>query len=474
MTLWQLMLIFKARLRLFATLLVIGLLASLFWAFHAPSVYKATAQVLVNVRAPETVSTAGASELGVMPQLQPDYLATQLDIIRSDRVALAATKRLGLVPTDEDGVQKTDAASYAKLANEVRSDLDVSTSSQSRVISINFVSTDPKAAAERADAFAQAYRDVSLDLQADPARQASTWYKGATENVLAELTAAQKRLSEKRSQLGITGTSDQTDADDSRLAALSQQLAGLQAQRALQTSRLGGGALPDIMMNPVVQSLQNQITQLEARRRELATYAGPNNLDYQQVNNQLSSLRSQLEQQKALVRQSTQTNAAQSSASEAELRSAMETQRSRVIASQRDRGEIAALEQDVTNLKQSYQALVAKRTQASLLGAASQTNISILSPAAVPTSPSGLPRMLKLIVGLMLTALAASVVVFALEFLDQRMRIPEDAQLWLGVTNLGGIRSIETRVTPMLRGPSNRFLPRPEAAHAGEQDGRRR
>lgn len=468
MTLTQILMILRARARLIGLIMIVGIALTIAWIMLAQSSYRATAQVIVNVRAPETVGAV--PEVGLASQLQPDYLSTQVEVIKSDRVAATAVRNLGML--DDPQMLATYRAAGSPgtpssfFANQLRTRLKVLPSNQSRVIAIDYTSPDPQTAARLANAFAEAYRDVSLDLQADPARQAASWYERATTDLRRQLATAQAALSKRRAELGVTSSADSIDADDARLGALSQQLAMAQAAQAAQTARAGGGALPDAMMSPVVQGLTADIARLEAQRQQLATFAGPNNVDYRQVTEQLASLRAELARQRGLVSQSASTAAAQSSASVADLQGQLEAQRGRVIASQRSRGEIAAMEQDVLNLRKAYEDINARQTQSTLLGAASQTNISVLSPASVPVSPDGLPWMLKLLSGLALTGFLALIAALVREFMDQRMRVPEDASAWLGIPNLGGVRSLSAPPQRLIGQSVRRYLPSPSEGNA--------
>lgn len=467
MNLSQLVLILKARWRLIVSGLVLGLGVAVLASVLATKNYTAAAQVLVNVRAPTAVSIVG--DPGVTPQLQPDYLSTQVDVVKSDRVAEEAVRRLGL--TDDPQSMRDYRASGSSVpparffAAQISGGLKVVPSSSSRVISIIYTSRNPQTAAAVANAFADAYRTVSIDLQREPERQAATWYTQSVDELSKRLAQAQAKLSARRAELGVTAPQEGPDADDARLAALSQQLAAAQASQAVQNARAGNGALPDATTNPVLQSLDSDIARLEAQRRQLATFAGPNNVDYQQLSNQLAGLRAERAKQQALVARSAAASSAQSNSSVAQLQSDVDKQRGRVIASQRARGEIASLEQDVTNLKSTYEQVVARRSQSNLLSQSDQTNVLLLSPATEPTGPSGLPWPMKVVVGVILGTLAGLGLALALEFLDQRMRTPEDAAVWLEIPNLGGVRSLEAPAQGLLGYSTRRYLPR-----QGERD----
>lgn len=465
MNVTQLLVILAARWRIVALAAVLGLVSALLWVVIAPSRYTAAAQVLVDVRAPGTVNITG--DPGVAPQLQPDYVATQVDVIRSRRVAMGAVDKLGILG-DPDAMAQfresntaSDPRTYfaQKLANDVR----VVPAEGSRVVTIAYTTRSPQLASNVANAFADAYREVSVQLQREPALQAADDFKARLANVAKQLSDAQATLSARRAALGITATAAEgSDAEETRLIALSQQLAAAQAAQATENQRGAGGALPEALTSPVVQELQSEIAKVEAQRNQLATFAGPNNVDYRQLTERLSALRSQLGQARALVARGAATTSSRATASVRQLQGDIAAQRARVIANQRSRGGILALEENVSNLKQTYEALVARQSQSNLLGATDQSNVVVLARAGIPTSPAGLPNLLKLIAGLLLGLLFGGMLAIVAELFDHRLRQPEDATTWLGIPDLGGVRSgaLGTR-QGLLSGSTTRYLPRP-------------
>ena len=176
MNLQQFLLILLARRRiaLFTLLgtVVTTLVVSLLW----PNSYTGTASVVVDVKSPDPI--AGMVLQGM---IAPGYMATQVDIINSDRVSRRVVKLLKLdqVPSiqeqwkdDTDG--KGDITVW--LANLLQKKLDVKPSRESNVITINYKGADPAFAAAIANAYAQSYIDTTIDLKVEPAKQYSVWF----------------------------------------------------------------------------------------------------------------------------------------------------------------------------------------------------------------------------------------------------------------------------------------------------------
>src|SRR5205807_26768 len=110
-----------------------------------------------------------------------NHIATQIDVIQSDRVALRALRALHLQESDEWRARwkaKTDGRGSfeAWVAERLLKKLDVHPSRDSNVIGLSYTSTDPEFAANVANAFMQAYIDTSLELRLEPARQYNNFF----------------------------------------------------------------------------------------------------------------------------------------------------------------------------------------------------------------------------------------------------------------------------------------------------------
>ena len=183
MTLQQFLAILAARWKtsLLVLLATVGLIVSI--SLLQPKKYTATASIMLDVRSPDPV--AGVVLAGMM---SPAYMATQVDLLGSERVARRAIQSLGL---NEDPQMREQWRTATKgqgdfeawLSDALLQSLEIKPSRESNVIGISYSSPDPNFAAALANAFVRAYIDTSLELRVDPARQ----YSGFFDNRAKEL-----------------------------------------------------------------------------------------------------------------------------------------------------------------------------------------------------------------------------------------------------------------------------------------------
>lgn len=440
-------LVLKARIRLLALFLGVGALAGAGIGVLRSHTHSATTDVMASTATPQA-SDPGLANAQMAPMLAADYLATQVEIIRSDRVAERAVQLLKL-DSDPAALAQYRATHsplppLAWFAGQIKAHLKVVPSIGSRVISITYLAGTPEQAAAGANALARAYQDVSLDMAVAPSRQSDDWYARNLADLRDRLNAAQAKLLARQRELGVvaplstTGTGG-VEAEEARLTALSQNLAMAQAARTSAQSRTGGGALPDAMLNPVVQQLDADIKRLEGQRAEMATRLGPNAQQMREIAGQIAGLQRERAKQAALVSQGAATSAGQANANVQQLESELNSEKARVIQSRSGRAELGLMQQDVDGLRRAYDELVARQSNARIAGTSEMTNVVVLSPAQAQMGAGNLLVLLFGIAGACVGLAIGAAFVTLRELADRRIRTPEDAVDCLGIPNLGGI-----------------------------------
>jgi chain length determinant protein EpsF len=272
------------------------LIGSLVTLFVLSKQYEAEASLVVEVRNDPVL---GALAPGLA---SPAYLATQVEILKSDRVAGRVVKMLG-VERSPAAVQQWRDSTDAKIpldryfAALLQRGLLVEPSRGSNVINITFVNPDAAFAAAAANAFAQAYMDVSVELRVEPARQSASFMDEQTNKLRVALENAQARLSRFQQEKGIVVTDERMDQETQRLNVLLAQLATAQAEQvdtAMRQRNTGTELSPDVQNSPTVQSLKAQLVVAEAKMSEISAIVGPNHPQRQSLEAQIRELRTQL------------------------------------------------------------------------------------------------------------------------------------------------------------------------------------
>lgn len=403
-----------------------------------------------------TADTALVVEMRIDPVLgalapslaAPGYMATQIDIIRSERVAGRVVKMLGVERSPSAVAQWRDATN-AKIPLEryfatlLQKGLQVEPSRGSSVINISFSAGDAIFAQAAANAFAQAYMDVSVELRVAPARQSAAFLDEQTKVLRNTLEAAQSRLSKIQQDKGILVSDEKFDLENARFIALSSQLNSAQAEQVETATRMrnsGSESSPDILFNPAVQGLKAQLAAAQTRLTELSAVVGTNHPVRIQLEAQIGEIKQQIASESRRVAGGTSTLNRSSTQKLAELKAQVDEQKKRLMALRADRDQVAFVIRDVETAQRAYDTVTSRVGQFTLESQNNQANTRLLSAAVEPLEPS----KPKILVGILASILGGAVVgmlaALGWEMTDRRVRDPEDLMVMLGVPVIGVLR----------------------------------
>lgn len=413
-------------------LLIVGLVAA--WLASQPRRYTATASVLVDVKSPDPVAGMVLQGLTL-----PSYMLTQVDVLQSLRTAERVSQALQLErdPAWRERWRRATQGrvAYADwLAAMLRDGLDARPSRGSNVIAVSFTSEDPVFAAQAANAFVQAYIDVSMELRVEPAREYSRNFEAHAERLRHELEERQARLSAYQLQKGLIVMDARLDTETSRLAELTSQLVALQGATSTSANRRDQARrraerMQEVLTSPGVIDAKAAVARIEARREELGTRLGDLHPQVIEAESALKGARARLQSEVARAAGSVAVDDEANHARLAELKAAIEQQRAKVMALGVDRDEAAVLRQDVENAQRAYDAVVTRLNQTSLEGQTAQANASALERAVAPALPSSPRLRAQLGLGLLGGLVAGVAVALLRERGDRRLRVLADLAL---------------------------------------------
>ena len=451
------------------------LIAAILYLTFATRVYTATASLLIDAK-PDPVSAmlyGGAT---------PALINTQIEIIRSDRVAQRVAQNLKLADLADIraawAAEKTGLTIQEWLTEFVENGLDPKVVTPgSNVITIGYRSADARFAATAANAYVQAYLETSIELRVDPAKQYSGFFTDQQKEARDALEAAQNKLSAFQKEKGIIGTDDKFDLEMSRLTALTQELVSIQTARVDASTRQGqignAGQLSEVLSSGTVSGLKSDLSAAELKLQELSSRYGDKHPQVQEARAAVSELRSKIARATNDVTGAIGIDARVSHARESEIQAAVDAQRLKVLGLKETRDQGAVLARDVDNAQRSYDLVYNRASQTNLESQNRQSNATVISQATTPTTPSS-PKLLA--VGLMgfIAALGLGLATaLLLEQFDKRMRTNSDAFEFLGLPVIGIMPS--PTMNRRLRGQmamiqdrvvSGRRLPAPDKGQA--------
>lgn len=414
-----------------------------------PPTYASSATLLVDFRTP----IGGEVTSEVLPvALQTVYLATQVDIIKSRAVAERVAALLNLAESELWKERFVDAGGEegglnAWIIGTLQTNVEVVVGTDTRLLNVWYRDLDPKVAAAVANAFVQAYMDVTQQLGQTPATESAQSVDRVIAGLRANLEQAEAKVSQYQASTGIIVTDERLDVETAHLNELIK--AKLEADSTLRSTEarlqpleelFGSGSstmdlvvqLPD---SQVIRSLQVELARKEAELSELSTSLGDGHPDIRRVRAEVKSLRTRLveEARSAVTSDLRQARQTAEAAQKAETQ-----QRQKILELRQARDGLQPLLRELESARESYDKALAMSSQYTLSSNLNQTNVSVLTRAEPPDAPVSQNLIQNTFAALVAGFLFAVALVVLLELMDKRVRSPEGVPE-VGEGFLGGL-----------------------------------
>lgn len=449
----------KLVLSVWATVVVIAAILTI----TAPSVYQATATMLVN-------ASSSGGKVNDLPGLSDFVGATQA---RSLNTQIALLNK----PEVQQAALQTLPPAIRKKLREY-SQVQIAPSGSSDLVDISALSHDPKAAASLANAVGLQYLEANRRRNRTQVHAATNYVKKQLQTVRGQLNNARLALMRYKQQ---TRTVDINSEAQARVAEASEIAAGQREARAEKQALIArveklrsemaqtapGGMTPTgLVRRPAVESMKAQLTKLELSRMEALQEYTPRSDEVQAIEGQIAALRKQLRGEAQTEVQSWQPDPLATSltqqiaqaqgeiwaveargiALKAEARRA-NTELSKVPSREYHLGQLMT---DMEALKQTYQMLNENYQTLRISEEAEVANAQIASWAQVPGSPVSPRRGRNMLMAMMLGLLLAVGCAVLLDTLSNRVHSEEEATRITGRPVLAHIPLMPKGASPSL------------------------
>ncbi len=393
------------------------------------------------------------------------FLKTQVDVLQSRGLALRVAQKLKLIGNPHfyasQEVPAPEAGTSVEVArNEVvgllRTYLKVNLPRDSRIVTINYESTDPELSAQIANAYAGEFIQANLQRKFDSSSYARSFLSEQLDEAKQRLAESERGVNAYAREAGLINMGEARTAAEgkssgqvgssvtaSSLLQLNTAANGATARRieaeGLWRSVSGGPMLSSqaVISNPTVTSLLSQRAIVEAalseeRSRHLDEYP-----TVKSKVRELATVNKLLQQAAADVRNAIRTDFLSAQNAERELHSKVTELKNDTLAEQDRTVQYGLLAREAETNRQVYDGLLERFKQLNAVAGVSLSNVAIIDPAEAPGGPSS-PNLLKnLLVGLIFGIGVASLTVFLKDQFDDSIRVPEDVESKLDLPLLG-------------------------------------
>jgi polysaccharide biosynthesis transport protein len=410
------------RRQLFVVILfaVLGTGLGLVIVFKAAPTYTATATLLVDTHNFDIVQQPAVST--EMPIVANGAMESQIELLKSDEVALLVIKKLRLwddprfVGDGKPGIVRglidkyfpvfslertppSDADRMEQALKIFRKSLTVDRVGVAYAIEIGFESRYPDLTAQVANEVADAYTDLQQTSESGAARQASEWLETRIPELRAKSEVAQRAVVEYKTEHNIVETGGGQLIKDQRVADLNAKLNAARddtfkakarldqlaaVSSAADPGAIGNASISNDDKNDVLSTLRSKYFEIAAKEVDSSTKLGPNNPIIVSLRNQKTQLRSEIQDEIQRLKQSSRSDYEAAELRESELKTEFDAAVLQSQAANQAQVKLQELEASSRAYQDLYNTFLS-RYNASLQQAASPVaGANVITPATPP------------------------------------------------------------------------------------------
>jgi len=369
-------------------------------------------------------------------------------------VTYASTLLHASKPTqDVQAAASDETTAEARIIDAFLSALTVAPVPDSRLVEVGFHSTDPSLAAKVANALADTYIEQNLEVKFLASKQASDWLAQQLVEQRKQVEASEVSVQRYREKTDAIASEDRQNIVVQKLAELNAAVTRAKTERiakeaqnnqirTVQQDPATQDSFLPILSNPLIQQLKGQLADLQRQQADLSARFGDRHPDMIKLRSLIETTDRRLQQEVGHVVQSIHNEVVAVRAQEQSLAEALEAQKREALLMKRKNIEYDALERDARTDRQIFESLLHRAKETTISGELKTNNIRVVDKADVPRSPISPRKRRDLLLALFGGLTLAVGVAFFFEYLDTRIKSPDEIKVHLGLPYLGLVPAI--------------------------------
>lgn len=407
--------------------------------FLQTPIYEATVKILIDREPPRIISV---TEVQVLDTAASDYYATQYEMIKSRTVLKKVIQSLNLTK----GIPAW--AGTGDPIGAIADSIKVEPRRGTRIVDVKVQNPDPRLAAEIANAVGHSYARYTLDLRLTSTKEAVAWLSEQMGELKAKVQDSQMALQKYREKTGVLGIAEQrgvmaqkvTELNKASLEAQTQRLALEVRLRELSSLALGGtgpqGALI-LADNPLIQKLKMEASDLQVQLSKLLSVYKEKHPEVLKIRSQMDQVQERIKQEIQLVINNTRAEHKLAQEREAALLKRANDARREALDLNEKEIQYTALQQEAVSNQGLFDMVVKRLKEAGLSGGLETTNIKVVEEALVPNVPIKPRKGQNIALGIAAGLVMGLGCAFMLDFFDNTIKTPDEAERYLGLPTLG-------------------------------------
>jgi capsular exopolysaccharide synthesis family protein len=411
--------------------------------FRMQPVFVTSARVEIDRENTNVLPFQGADSFDFMMDMD-NYIETQAKILTSETLALQTIRSTGLTnhPEYASSGGPSEAIASGSLANHKRpaelamflGSMSVKRVPNSRLLDVTFESTDPALAARVVNAHIENFQTENFRSRYDAIARASSWLQDQLNDLKVKVRSSEDARLEYERKNQIWELDDKQNITTQRLSDLNKELTDAQSDRmrkqALYEFAKSGNAdaVPQLRENTVLQDVMKKRSDTYTQYTEALNQYGPNFPKVQRLQAQIKEVDQLIDTEKKNVvdQMGNDYNAARQR--EVLLTGALDQQKTEANQMSERLVQYNILKREAEANKTLYDGLLTKLKEANVAGALKSSNIRIVDPAMVPTTPSRPAKARNIALALLVGLVGGVGLALLREYLDNTVKTPDDIE----------------------------------------------
>ena len=373
-----------------------------------------------------------------------NYIETQSKILTSETLALQ-TIRSGVLSGQPDFSSdlSSDALATGSLANlkpppelgGFLGSLSVKRVANSRLMDVSFESTSPLLAAQVVNAHIKNFIDQNFQSHYEATTRASTWLTDQLSELKIRVEKAEDaRIAYERQNQIWALDGDKQNVTTQRLGDLNKELTDAQSERMRKQSlfeyaKAGDvDSVPQIRDNAAVQDLSRRRAEIYTFYTDALNQYGPNFPKVLRLQAQLKELDAAAAKEKKAVIARLESEYREARQREDLLTQALNQQKAEVNQMSERMVQYSILKREAEANKALYDGLLTKLKEAGISAGLRSSNIRVVDPAMVPTSPARPAKTRNIVLSFVIGLVGGIGLALLREYMDNTIKSPDDVE----------------------------------------------
>lgn len=410
------------------------------------------------------------------PSDNQDYLETQVQILRSDALAVSVIRDLHLDRSPEfvsqsvlrqpnPAIQATRTESLAALQDQIelatltaaeyealeqfRKRLTVESVRNTRLAEVSFSAHDPKSAQTITNALITNFINQSYKHRYTSTMQASSWLSAQLEDLRSKVDDSARAVAGYQKRHGLVEIDDRDVPLSQLMNEVNHQLSEAQASRieneayARMIDEGQSDSIPALRDDKLYQDLMSHYTDLRTQLAQAKTVYGDASVTVRKLNEELAEVSLQIDAERSRV--IARVRSLYAAARDREQ--LMIKERQQIIGNMVDQSsELASfhiLKEEANANASLYNTLQGRLREAGIYAGLTSGNIRVIDMAENLRKPSGPHRAFIIGLGTVAACLFALALSFVRESFRNTVLTPDDVKSWTGLPSLALLPAID-------------------------------